>query len=208
MDVFVDDREGRVGIERWLPGDEFVKDNPQGVNIAGCRGGQPLALLRRHVSRGADQRAGSGELRLAEDVGDAKIGQHDAAILGEKHIGRLDIAVKNALLMGVIQRRGRLLDNMQSFEKWKSALGRLDALFERTTVDEFHHHVITIILNVKVIHLNDVGVAQRGDGFGLTLKTSEKILPFGQMTIEHLNRCVAFQAGMIGFIYLGHTAPP
>src|SRR4051812_12225909 len=57
----------------------------------------PTGPLRRDVGGGADEHAGGGDGRVALDLGDTEVGEHDPAVLGNQHVGRLHVPVQNAL---------------------------------------------------------------------------------------------------------------
>src|SRR5206468_973077 len=63
-------------------------------------------MLRRHVSDGA---AHAGHLRLAaiEVLGDVEVEEHGLAIGAKKDIGRLDVAMKHAALVRMLQGLGQ-----------------------------------------------------------------------------------------------------
>ncbi len=102
-----------------MAGDHLVEDDAQRVKVAGGR--QILfatALLWRHVEGRADHPA-AGQVKrggaAAYHLGDAKIGQVSVAGFVQQGVGRLDVAVEDAVGMGVIQRFAQLPQDAGGF---------------------------------------------------------------------------------------------
>ena len=65
----------------------------------------PARLLRAHVGRRADDHAGLGELVVAlQGAGDPEIGHQRRTVPGEQDVLGLDVAVDDAVLVGVVER--------------------------------------------------------------------------------------------------------
>jgi hypothetical protein len=76
-------------------------------------------LFRRHVAGGAEQHARLRPIfALLEILGQAKVADLCQAVFGEQDVRRLQVAVYDALLMGVIERPG------QSFDQFSNLSGR------------------------------------------------------------------------------------
>jgi hypothetical protein len=73
---------------------------------------------------------------------------------------------------------------------------------QRLAVDELAHDVAL----ADVVHGNDVGVAQGGDGAGLDLESLPACRIRGDLGRQDLERDIAVQAGIVGTINLTH--PP
>ena len=92
-----------------LPVEQFVQQHAQRVDVAARVDVMvvQLGLLRRHVLQRADDRAEAGDQRvvrqlLAGRLGHAKVDdlRHRLAVVeGDQHVGRLHVAVDDALLM-------------------------------------------------------------------------------------------------------------
>ena len=68
-------------------------------------------LLGRHVRRRADELAGHRHARLLQHAGQAEVVDAQPAVGRQQQVGRLDVAVDDALLVGVIQGVGHLGDH-------------------------------------------------------------------------------------------------
>ena len=61
-------------------------------------------------------------------------------------------------------------------------------------------------LVAKVKDSDDVGVAEAGCGLGLALKTGQEFLVSGYRGVEELDRHVALEGRLNGFVDPGHAA--
>ncbi len=81
------------------PGQHLVHRHAERVDV-GREHGLSLKLLRRHVRRTADHgRPVRGDL---EEARRAEVGDLQHVVLGDEHVGRAQIAVDDALRVGVI----------------------------------------------------------------------------------------------------------
>ena len=100
----------RLAAERRPAGQQLVEDRPQAVDVGG--GGQrPFragGLLGGHVAGRADDgaRAASGSLSPLDALGQAEVGDVRLALGVEQDVGRLEVAVQDAALVGVVDRPG------------------------------------------------------------------------------------------------------
>ena len=102
--MLIEDAVGR-SIEGLLAGEDLVADDGERVLIGPAIDLQPLGLLRRHVVRSPDDRAGPGELRSTlHRLRDAEVGKHHPTVFVQHDVGRLHVAVNDPALMGVAQR--------------------------------------------------------------------------------------------------------
>ena len=94
-------------------GQEGIEDGAQAVDVAGCRHRPASArgLLGSHVRRGAKDGARLGQLAVSLDLaGQAEVGDVRPALVVDQDIGWLEVAVKDAPQMGVVDGLGRLGD--------------------------------------------------------------------------------------------------
>jgi hypothetical protein len=106
------ERDGVRPVERRAAGEQVVGDGAQGVDVAARVDGVVAGeLLGRHVPRRPGRMVGGAGVVVRRARGDAEVGeQHDlAGALGrarEEHVLRLEVAVDDAVGVGVRQRVG------------------------------------------------------------------------------------------------------
>src|SRR5437762_2482257 len=97
-----------TSFERLLPGEELIEHDAGREDVRAPIDRLALDLFRRHVGRGSDHGAGARRLALLAlrlgDAGDAEIGQFGVAAGIDQDIGRLDVAVDDARLVGEVER--------------------------------------------------------------------------------------------------------
>ena len=101
--------------ERHLARDEHIHHDAQGVDVDAAIDMLDIAcLLRSHVKGGAGAGAGFGQAEvIIARLGQAHVGDLDHALAGEQDVVGLDVAMDNALFMGVLKGGGGGEDNVQ-----------------------------------------------------------------------------------------------
>ncbi len=203
-----DDGHGRIRFVRDTARQHFVQNNAQPVNIRALVHAAPRGDFRAEIGRGAYHRAGSRQTGLAEDVGDAKIGQDGmlVTIIRKQDVGRFDIAVNHTGLVRIIQRIGNLGSNTQCFIQRQAGGLVADVVFQVFAPDKLHHHVINIALDAKIKDVDDVRVAQLGHRPGFAPETFNKFLIRCQVPQHHLDRDKTIQAGLVCLVNIRHAA--
>ena len=98
-----------VADEGAPPGEHLVKQHAQAPDVAALV--QPVAAqgLRAHIGRTADEGAGPGQADVfPHQTHRAKVGQPGRAIGGEQDVGRLEVAMDDAQMVGARQGIGQL----------------------------------------------------------------------------------------------------
>ncbi len=106
--------------EEARAGEHLIKHNACSIDVTG-RDGLPVDLLGSHIIRGARERLprDAHRLRLKVRYGltrqnfyQTKIGEEQGPISFEKHVSRLDIAMNQAVIIGVLERIQHLADKL------------------------------------------------------------------------------------------------
>ena len=203
------DRGDRVGgggaVERTAAAHHFIDHRAEGPDVGALVDGLASRLFRRHVSRGADDRARArGRLggRIVErDRGarllqfrEAEVEHLDAAVGSDLDVGRFQIAVDDPAIVRRPQRRGDLRRDGKSFvDRHRRAA---QAFRQRLAVDQLHDQVV----GADVVERADVRMVQRGDRPRFARE------PIAELFGRDLDRDVASEPRIARAIHLAHAA--
>ena len=163
---------------RPAAGEQLVEQHAQRVDVGG--GGHRLAahlfgagVLGRHQLQPGRRRRQRlpGHLGI-EQLGDAEIEQLGDAVLGDQHVGRLDVAVDHQVLVRVLHRRGQLQEDVEPRVGVEHA--RFGVLDQRRAVDELHHQVRPAVgRRAAVEQPGDVGMVEAGEDLPLGAEAAD-----------------------------------
>ncbi len=218
---FSNDGEQRVEVgfaqQRRPAGEQLVEDGAQAVNVRG--GGQPLpggaGLFRGHVRGRADDGLGLGQAAfLLEALGQAEVGELRIARAVQQHVGRLEVAVQDAALVGVMDGAGQ--GRHQAGEACLLLIGGPVPLSRHLEFGEpasqaasFHElqgEVGLVVDLANVVDGDDVGMVQLGGGLGLDAEAAQGRARGGLPGQDHLEGHLAVEAHLPGPVDDAHAA--
>jgi hypothetical protein len=128
--------------------------------------GIAAGLLRRHVGRRPHDAAVVADGRLAGvSPGQAEVRQVRPVLAVEQDVGRLDVAVDDAVLVRVVQGVGHLREHYGSLAGGETAGGK--DVSERRALDEPGHQVRQAVLLPDLVDRDDRLVVQPDAALGL-----------------------------------------
>ena len=82
----------------------------------------------------------------------------------------------------------------------------VEQIAKRASVDEFHDHGLTSVVGHRVVHRDDVGVAQTRGGDRFATKTFGHGFVRGEMWFEKFDRDHSVELEVVRLPYVGHAA--
>ena len=206
LHVLHQDRDGGVGGEGHVAGEELVGDDAESVDVGppvhlGARG-----LFGGHVLRGAADHAGLGELVGAlQHLRDAEVGQVDALVLVQQDVLGLHVAVHDALAVRVGQRLGGALENAhgRAPDREPSAL---DDAGEGAAGHEAQGHPRHALLDVEGVDRDDVRMLEAAHRLRLAQEPLGKGGVVQKLLRQDLERDMAVELGLVGLVDRGHAS--
>ena len=129
------------------------------------------------------------------------------SLAGEHDVGRLEIAVNHASMMGIVHSIAYGCQDAGGFlgvEGLPYAAVFTQLSLKGGAVNEFHDHVKQIALMIKVYDLHDIGMPQFRHCFGFSLEAPDETFVFGQERVQDLDGHVAIQARLVRFVDISH----
>ena len=198
---------------RQLAGDDPVEDHAERVDV-GLRpdGVERLPLLGGHEGPRAEghrlaRRAGVlGDLLVHRRAhrGDAEVADLHLPGAGDEDVRRLDVAVDDAVAVGVGEAPRRLHQDRQRPLAVERALGQ--QLLQRRPVHVLHHEVGAARRGAAVDHLDDVGVVEAGEDAGFLLEQLHHLRLLEQLGAQDLHGHAPAEGDLLRLPDLGEAA--
>ena len=166
---------------------------------------RPLGLLGGHVAGRAHDLAGLGLALLDfEPLGQAEVGDLGRAVAVEQDVGRLQVAMHDA---GLVRRVHGPGERRHQLGRRAAGLGRpLEAVGEAPPFEQLERDEGAAVGLAEVVDLDDVGMAEPGDGLGLDQEPLA-MLGVGVLAVaDHLQRDDPVQRAVPGLVDDAHAA--
>jgi len=212
-DVLVRHADRGIAEERRASGQQLVEQAAGRIEVGARVDLLAPGLLGRQVLGGADH---CGRLRhrrrgVGDRSGDPEVHHLDLAGIGQHHIGGLDVAVHDVVLVRVAQRvqhPNLVLEGALRLDR--AALAQQVA--QGVPLDQFHHDVGHRDAGGRVgslpgvVDADDVRVVQAGSCLRLPLEAHLEGAVGGQIDAQPFDRDLAIQPQIAGSPDLGHAA--
>jgi hypothetical protein len=207
-----DHRPGIGMDKRWYPGQQMKRGAGQGILIGTPVNRLGLQLLGCRVGHRAHRRVFRSQPRRIIDVPrDAEIGQINSLRLsiriGQQNVGRLDVAVQHAAMMGIVQRRGDRGNDRR--HPCKGHPVRVDLAHQPSRVGSshvIHRDPKQALVFAAVMNSHNVWMRQSGRQVSLAQEPCPKLRIASRIRRQHLQRVLARQPRMRCQIHLAHPA--
>ena len=193
--------------ERDAPGEALVQHQAERVQVGPTVELAAADLLRRQVLGRAHHHVVAREVLAGgvEPLGDAEVGQQHAAVRRDEDVAGLDVAVDEAGVVGGVEGGG---DARADVDRQLGAQPRLhvEQLAQALAVDQLHHDGLAAAVLEHVVHGDDVGVGQAGDGDRLAAEPFGDDGVGGQARLQPLQGDATVERDVGGQPHLGHPA--
>src|SRR2546421_999790 len=182
----------------------LINQDAQGILIAG-RPGMSLELLRRHIGDGS-----SGLLELLGtctlcDDGQTEVAQQDLVVAPQQEVLGLDVAMNQALCMGILQGSGDLLDIGDNAHEWQRGARRM-VLAQRAPGGIVHNEKRQVLLHVKIEDAHDMGMHEASNGACLRAKKLDVLTD--QVGMQHFDGRLSVEVEMLSQVDVSKATLP
>ena len=185
-------------LEGWGAGEQLVGGGRQRILVCTAVDLGTGQLFGRGVRDGSDRHVGAGEVAvLAGSAGNTEVRQQNPLIrgvgVGDQDVGGLDVAVQQALLVGVVERLGDPGGDPHHViggHSVRVALGEQRAGIG--ALDVVHGDPQLAVDVTAVMHFDDVRMPETGRDIGLTLEALTVFRIGAHGGTEHLERVPAW----------------
>jgi len=197
--------DGGLAGEGLAAREELVEHDAAGVDVGARVRGARRDHLRGEVGDRSEDGTGRGRRRLGHGPGEAEVGDLDAAVRGDEHVLRLDVAVHQTRRVGRSEGVEHSLEHVE-----RLAEGERAALAEhRAQVGPRHvleGEVGGVAVAALVVHADDAGVGEPGGRPRLAPEARDDVGPFREVRVHDLERDLAFEAAVHGSVHRCHAA--
>ena len=196
---------GRSGrLEGALARQELERHDPERVHVGQRVHVAALALLGGHIRRCAEGMTGPRLVAqiamLREKLGDPEVEElrkrSPVAVSRNEHVGRFEVAVGDAHLMGGVERRRHRLQDRPRFRLGERA-AFLEVDIQRLAVEPLHDEILTAVLQLTEREdIDDVLVPDPIDRAGFRYEAGDDRGVGGHVSRQHLDGDPFFDGGL------------
>jgi len=169
-ETLLDDLLDGVAAERRAAGEHVKHGRPERVHVRLVVD----RLATRDLGRDVVRRSGEDALAVLDALRRAEIDQSHLAVAIEEDVRRLDVHVDEALRGGGPEALGDLQRHAQDREFVLRAVEH--RLVGAAALKQLHHNERLVAILADVVHLNDVGVIEVGEGAGFAHRLVDELL--------------------------------
>ena len=210
--------------EEGPAGEHLEEDDTEGPDVGPLVDGLAARLLGGHVGGGAEDDAGQGARAgqggglgevdrrpacaqvAAPGLGEAEVEHLDLPVGRELHVRGLQVAVDDALGVGLLERLGDLLRDLERLLDGDGAAR--ETLLEVLALHELERQEGLAVRVLESVDRGDVRVVERGEQLRLALEAGEALGVLRHLERQHLDRDVATEGRVGGAVDLAHPAGP
>jgi hypothetical protein len=143
--------------------------------------------------------------RRVDQFGDAEIREPRPAVFSQEHVGRLDVAVDHALLVGMGHGTGEGVNHAGGGFGFDRPLGK--PVVEGFAIDKSQREIMPALKLPKFVTRHDIRVIEPACGFRFPHKPLDLAFdPLGSRFLQNLNGDGPVQTPMAGFVDVAHSS--
>jgi len=136
---------------------------------------------------------------------DAEIDEGQTVSGIDEGVGGLDVAVGDALAVGVVQRLGKLAHEVEDTRQRQRLILAGDVV-ERATFEQLHNEVMEVVMLSDVEDLDDVWMAQAGGQSDFAIEQVDEAVAGREAGRHDLDRALHAERPMDATVHRGHAS--
>ncbi len=212
----------RLAGEEPLSREHLPEDDAEGPDVGALVHRLAAGLLGAHVGRGPEDHAGLGPLArhrrgaggvarvqggggvAREGLGEAEVEDLDLAVGRELDVGGLEVAVDDALAVGLLERLGDLpRDGERLVDGERAAREPLREVLARHQLHRQRHEALALL---EPVDRRDIRVAERREDLRLAAEAREALGVLGEGGRQDLERGLAAELRVPRAVHLSHPS--
>ena len=184
--LFQRQRNGGVPVKRGFPGEHFVEDQPESVDVHAMVESLALGLFGRHIRRRAHHAPGHrGILRVRSR--NAEIHHLQAAIRPDHDVLRLQVAMHNGLAMRLGEALRQLPRELDGAPGFQAALA-LQKAAQALSLHEFHREIDRVARAMEFVQSRHVAMRDLVRQQQFVLEALQNLRIAGDLGLQDLQR--------------------